>query len=1086
MVMMTIPGEEESEVERSNGENETMGLMTPRSKVRAALAAIDSDSDEDVLQENTPVTRDITPRSKVRLALKAVDSDEEEVSGPQKTQIAGKSRSALAAISGNVRGAQRGVGSKIAGGREVEQGKLSEDEEEGQEEEDEEEAIVVPRGRLAGSLKSKMADRESTSSPTQRVGNEDAYTRIRERLLNGTKKTQDEALGDGTLPRVSATPSSASRAVSPTESSARNLMSESEGRLENSLVGSNRSPSLSPPAQLAAMSPMNGTRHSSETQDHEDLPTQNRFLELVAKKRAEREAKDAEEARKRAEKTTKERELQQVLSRDGSESDGLSDDDLAEKHLTQSARPARKASKKALEEMNRETQRMNRNMQLAHQAKTKKKISKDSLLARFNFRTSVVPSTTITEHPSSSTLPSSAPQSDGEDNRAKESPPTSPAESVGQPLGKSILFAKGVMREEGPSMSTNQVFNQGDDCEDLPQMADLIKHASALDKGKAKVDDFQSPSSPVKKSKKRYDFAQRPVRVSLPNAFSQAGNVDLDSDSESEQPTHHKTKASKSKNGKLDAFHRLPSTKFHEGRSLLTLRALAHLNSPGDQSRGKKPSMNNSDMQDSLQKRARLQALQERKAKIDDLRARGILVQSTEEREKDQAEVENLLEKARRQAEELQQKEKKSARKQKIANGDLDSLNTSDEEDEDYADGEDGDADVELSGSDEEENEGVDADEAEGEDDGSVSDIQNPVDDVDLVDEETERNQFLDAQAEEEDDGDEEAVDSNDDMEDEIRAPQLPQRRRNKIALEDEEDDDEMAPLIVKESPSNDCEEVESQSPVSKRPQLPPMLGQGNPNVQSLGLTQAFAATMAETQEELAEVADEEQDSMGFFQPPPEPDLPLFFAEDSQAVVRDSQTGIMAVQDTVASHRVDLHFSQSQLQHDSLGPLELQRETTDLTEIPDPTQDAGFTLSSPAPERFVSAPPSTVDTVVIPTLEEERSPVTKSRGRLIRGRPVNIQADAEADDEAVQLSPDAFQAMEQRRKKKADEIAFNKKKSNAKEMVEEQAMESEDEYAGLGGASDDESGGEEDQDVKDMMDHSNIDVDEGQLAALYA
>jgi hypothetical protein len=42
--------------------------------------------------------------------------------------------------------------------------------------------------------------------------------------------------------------------------------------------------------------------------------------------------------------------------------------------LSQKARQPRKASKKALEEMSRETQRMSRNMQLAHQAQTKKKM----------------------------------------------------------------------------------------------------------------------------------------------------------------------------------------------------------------------------------------------------------------------------------------------------------------------------------------------------------------------------------------------------------------------------------------------------------------------------------------------------------------------------------------------------------------------------------------------------------------------------------------------------------------------------------------------------------------------------------------
>lgn len=63
---------------------------------------------------------------------------------------------------------------------------------------------------------------------------------------------------------------------------------------------------------------------------------------------------------------------------------------------------------------------------------------------------------------------------------------------------------------------------------------------------------------------------------------------------------------------------------------------------------------------------------------------------------------------------------------------------------------------------------------------------------------------------------------------------------------------------------------------------------------------------------------------------------------------------------------------------------------------------------------------------------------------------------------------------------------FDRKKSEAKGMVEEQAEESEDEYAGLGGASDDESAGSEDEEMQKMIDESDIKVDERKLAAFYA
>jgi mediator of replication checkpoint protein 1 len=82
-------------------------------------------------------------------------------------------------------------------------------------------------------------------------------------------------------------------------------------------------------------------------------------------------------------------------------------------------------------------------------------------------------------------------------------------------------------------------------------------------------------------------------------------------------------------------------------------------------------------------------------------------------------------------------------------------------------------------------------------------------------------------------------------------------------------------------------------------------------------------------------------------------------------------------------------------------------------------------------------------------------------------------------------SKDAFLKMQNAAKKAKATEDFNKKNSMAREAVMEQAEESDDEYAGLGGASDDEEG-EEDEDLKEMIDHSDVKVDERQIAAFYA
>jgi mediator of replication checkpoint protein 1 len=85
----------------------------------------------------------------------------------------------------------------------------------------------------------------------------------------------------------------------------------------------------------------------------------------------------------------------------------------------------------------------------------------------------------------------------------------------------------------------------------------------------------------------------------------------------------------------------------------------------------------------------------------------------------------------------------------------------------------------------------------------------------------------------------------------------------------------------------------------------------------------------------------------------------------------------------------------------------------------------------------------------------------------------------------VEKPSDAFSVMRQAVKKPA-QPDFDKQKSNAKGMVDEQAEESEDEYHGLGGASDDEDAGSGDEDDKQMIDETDVKVDERQLAAFYA
>ena len=254
-------------------------------------------------------------------------------------------------------------------------------------------------------------------------------------------------------------------------------------------------------------------------------------------------------------------------------------------------------------------------------------------------------------------------------------------------------------------------------------------------------------------------------------------------------------------------------------------------------------------------------------------------------------------------------------------------------------------------------------------------------------------------------------------------------------------------------------------------------------------MTQAFAATLADSQTQAIGDGemDVEQDSMSFLGPVPEPNIPVYDANDTESMVLDSQTGNNATGVDTNAGNINLDFTQSQMEYEPYpDSQDLPMATQDM-EIPEPTQDMGFHLSSPAGNRFVSVPPSTVDTVPL-------SPVQKKKGRLRRGRRESIGL-SDANEEGsvsprqsadLDTAANAFDVMKQKRSVAVTAPSFDKKKSKAKEMVEEQAQESEDEYAGLGGASDDESVGEEDEELKRMIEEGDVEVDERKLAAFYA
>ncbi|KAF2020921.1 hypothetical protein BU24DRAFT_11004 [Aaosphaeria arxii CBS 175.79] len=779
-------------------------------------------------------------------------------------------------------------------------------------------------------------------------------------------------------------------------------------------------------------SPVKRTRpvsNASNDSESDELPASRSSKEMKARVeriRAQRLAKEKSTSAKK-----------QTHSKEASTDDETDSDPDGEngRRLTQQSRPTRKAGKKALEEMSREQQRISRNMQLAHKAKTKKKYTTKDLFARFNYQTEATgalptPPTSFSQR-----------SSDVEHDKPYDTPPTSPP--VQEESAKNDTLTELEVSAASPSLET-------------------IGLVPSVHKGKGRAPEFQHLPPNAAEEQATIQRAQVPsIHVEKPLASEM---VEL-SDSEDEL----KTPRPKSR---FPVFDRVPQQKQQQSSSLHHLRHLANLTSPGKKGVKGKPSMTIIELGSSLNQLARKQAQREREEKIEELRRRGIHIETAEEREKHELEIENIvaqLEKARQEDLKLTKLEKAEARK----NGEVgDELASSDESDDgDYAaSDEDGapesepedEVELELSGS---EDESL----AEDEDD-----VGNHNDLIDGAAEEEDK---------EEDEEDEElaeiseaaAVQDDDDMEETLlpvtRA--RPSKRARNVIVDDEDDSEA-------DVPNNSTPTQRPLSPTQQDDGMAAAFG-FDKSSPSLGLTQMFAGTMADLQtgSQNAHPIDNEpeQDSIAFLRSLP----------DSQAMVSQFPATLVPNSQTPVSPQKESQVGQSMPQL-NLGISQLIDTSPAFSHTQDfePTQDGGFEFTrSPA---VLIAPSSTVDTVMMPVAE---SPVKQRKGRLHQRKQLIADfSDVEEESTAVESNnkPDADNAFAvlkkaaKKEKKKVDK--FNKNTSWAKDIVQEQAEESEDEYAGIGGASDDDSA-EDDEELAEMIDHDEVKVDERKLASYF-
>jgi len=876
-----------------------------------------------------------------------------------------------------------------------------------------------------------------------------AYERMKKRLAASKQaaQTKDTAAIQRDAPIVSTTISSEDEDEMPVRKNARkpNVRKAKSRSPPASPALSTRSrpssPGLFVTPNATPVKPRAALSNASDSDESPRAPHNADLQERIRRIREERLAKEKEVQTQQCSTKAARRRIQHES---GSDTDGESG-----KRLTQQAKPTRKAGKKAMELMARDQQRIARNMQLTHQSKTKKKHGVSELFSRFGYNAPLAQNAAtgdlLTPEPSSALV-----SSDAEANPPHDTPPTSPPTQEQSPLKETATAG----------IATSSI---------LPSETHEKSPAAPprLDKGKGRAPEFQHlPPRPWETQDEEVVVQNAQVISQKPANRAMVELSDSDDNLEVVQ--------SKSR---FPVFDRLPEKKQQESSSLLALRHLAHLTTSNAPRKGPK-TISLGEMQMSLALKAREQAQKEREEKLAELKRRGVYIETEEEREKNQMEIEDmvaLFEKQRQEDLKLAKSERDQAKK----NGEtIDDLPSSDESDANYvgsgeeesskevAAEEDNEEEVELelSGSEDDEMEGVEDGEAE-----EGADANNMI--VDMAEESDEEHNVT---------AQEQQLDEDADMEDDdVPAPVRKQtvKRSRKVVVDDEDESDTEAP--------------KSASPTQQATQDDAMaaFGFGAPSA-SFGLSQMFAGTMANLESgSQSAPAEVEQDSLEFLRNLPDTQPGANFSQASDFLVPESQLLMSPQKDSQSAPESQFSLGISQLLRTSPA-----FSRTQIDDLPEPTQDAGFSFSrSPA---GLMPPPSTVDTVMMSIAE---SPIKPKKGKLQRGRQAaatelpdleetHAEVEGFSDEDDIQRPPkprDAFTKLQKGAKKQKAIDEFNKKTSMAKDAFMEQAEESEDEYAGLGGASDDDSG-VEDEETNKMIEHGDVEVDERQLAALFA
>ena len=807
------------------------------------------------------------------------------------------------------------------------------------------------------------------------------------------------------------------------------------------------------------VSPAKSNDGDGDGDDEDGLPVnplgnKEKLAELIAKKRAERLAREAEKQERQQHAASS--DLPQGAYEDA---EVTPQDANIEKIMSDASRPARKASKKALEEMERETQRLARQQALAHQMKVKKKFTTNDLFAKFNFRQPAVPKTPADQPTEGETTASSVPNSDGVEERAKY-PHSTPPSSPPSPLDlQKDLVEKGALSKLMPVRHDSIAsIVEIDSDEESPDITEIMRSPQRQKKSETTVAaQFEQP-------KKGLELARLGNEAALPTK----GDSDDELEIIPRLPPH------------LRAFDKVAkstrSTRPAESRAIHNLKHLSHVNlhEGKGRKRSSKPSVAPQALEFQLRKRAKEQARLQQLERIEELRAKGIEVQTTGEREKEAEAFENLLEKARQDAVELRKAEK-AARKEA---GEEVTMDASDDEDEDE------DEDYVGSGSEEEGDEGDDEREQDenGLFDEAAEESDEEEEEVDVEDAD------LEANIDEEDEEPETGRPVQDDrlMQEEQHDGTVISRRSriSRVVQDDDDDEDNEEPgTNVLETPANTAKQDD------------PFAAFGFGGMDSnllMSPTQAFNATM---QTPTQATQEDSFDILRRIAPPSTSSLPPMNPDLDTQIDDDTQTSFVTGSQIPESQRITLNWETQP--PETPAPARLRQGASTLSETPgwEPTQDPGlpspWSVTSKARRESTFDSRDDHDTQSTVALRVSESPAPSQsapkRGKLGHRRAAVLDySDDETDALPASVKPDkrdAFREMARRRKEAMTAVERQDVEKEMRGMMEDQAEESEDEYAGLGG--DDYVAPETEQD-REMIDSSHVDVDERALAAHFA